>query len=88
MANNGNSSDYKIFRNHLCKDKLLPVLETDNKIDLLLKNKINIFIEKHGYEARRGMYFNHFFEEKRNLVINLNQIRQKYWYFKPLKIKL
>lgn len=88
MANNGNSSDYKIFRNHLWKDKLIPILETDNDIDLKLKNKMNFLIDKWGYQLRQSGYNNEMYHELKNIVININQIRQKYWYFKPLKIKL
>lgn len=87
MANNGNSNTYKILRKYLYKDKLIPILTIDTELDLFIKNKINKFIEKHGYHLRQYGRTNTMCSELENLVINLNQFRLKHWYFKDLKLK-
>ena len=87
MANNGNSVDKKIFQSHLWKDKLIPILPTDNEIDIKLKNKMNYLIDKWGYTIKQVGYNNEMYRELNNLPINTNQIRQKNWYFTNLKIK-
>ena len=82
MANNGNSKDYKLFREYLLKDKLIPILDNEHKVHLILKIKMNKFIEKYGHMWNKNAY-----REEKNLVININQIRQKYWFFESLKIQ-
>lgn len=87
MANNGDSHTYKLFREYFYKDRLIPILESDNEMELLLKNKINSFISKHGYNFKSRNYTAEMYRQKKNLIININQIRMKYWNFAPLKIK-
>ena len=87
MANNGNSKDYKLFREYLRKDKLIPILDNEHKVHLILKIKMNKFIEKYGYDIKQHMWNKNAHQEENNLVININQIRQKYWFFESLKIQ-
>lgn len=87
MADNGNSKDYKLFREYLRKDKLIPYLVNEHKVHLILKIKMNKFIEKHSYTIKQNGWNRNAHREIDNLVINLNQIRQKYWFFESLKIK-
>ena len=68
MANNGNSKDYKLFREYLRKDKLIPILDNEHKVHLILKIKMNKFIEKYGYDIKQHMWNKNAHQEENNLV--------------------
>lgn len=86
MANNGNHPDTKTFKKHIREGKYIRHYPTDNNVDRLLKAYMNELIEFyitervwHGWNDRMRRRFN-------NIHIRLNQIRQKHWYFRKLKI--
>ena len=89
MANTGYSSDCKLFRYCIAESKLIKILNSDNFIELKLKEIINNLVRNDVISNRYyygGKYdFHSSWNFKGNALLRMNQIRTKYWYFKPLK---
>lgn len=102
MANAGFSRDYKFIYGYWIKDKNnkyirkkitnVPIYPDDDKIQILLKNKINSY-----HKAREKdeivdwvVYYKNKYpvtkvnQEYLDMETKLNQIRQKHWYWEPI----
>lgn len=87
MTNAGFSSDYKLFRKLMDDDVLIKIHKDDDALAVLIKTKMNIVLQEpeHLSQWNYDEYLKQHYTRKK-LIIKINQIRQKNWYFDKLKV--
>jgi len=92
MADAGFSSDYLLVRELIQNGKTLEINKDDCHLDKLIKAKINDVIvndivTKHYDSSMKYEYYWHTaYNRVFKLMIKINRIRQRNWYFKKLTV--
>jgi hypothetical protein len=89
MANAGDSYDNVLIHKLIQEGRTLPIKESDDPIAIQIKEKINrVILEDetsnrnyNGYKYVSHTAYNRTFK----LVIKINRIRQRNWYYKKLE---
>lgn len=89
MANAGYSSDCILLTKLIQEQKQIKILPTDNDVEIIIKNKLNNLVLNDvisNFSLNDKKYLTHSaWEHKSKVLIKINQIRIKNWYFSKLK---
>lgn len=90
MANAGEGMDTKLLKKFIRKRYYIPLLESDNDIDIQIKNIMNNLIENDEVQTKTynstKYEWHSAWQKLSRVLIKINQLRVNNFYYKPLKV--